>query len=131
MLQSMASSVGMKPGEDFQGHERERKFDRSPLSARISFDVVCLRDRDTSSKVGRSLGFLNMHCLPNLHARLVQRKASPHNESAIQALMRCSQCTSVYRPPTEHAYATTISRSILLVCRGQPAALGIKTTVDL
>ena len=54
--------------EEFQGHERERKLERSLLSARISFDVVCLRERVTSSKVGRSLGFFDMHCLPNLRA---------------------------------------------------------------
>ena len=51
----------------FQGHERERKLERSVLSARSSLDVVCLRERETSSKVGRSLGFLDMHCLPSLH----------------------------------------------------------------
>ena len=52
--------------EDSQGHESERKLERSLLSARISLDVVCLRERETSSKVGRSLGSFDMHCLPSL-----------------------------------------------------------------
>ena len=64
------SSVGtaiMSSQRTFQGHERERKLERSLLSARNSLDVVCLREREISSKVGRSLGFFDMHCLPSLH----------------------------------------------------------------
>ena len=53
--------------KEFQGHERERKLERSLLSARNSLDVVCLREREISSKVGRSLGSFDMHCLPSLH----------------------------------------------------------------
>lgn len=50
-----------------QGQDRDLKFDRSLLSACISFDAMCLSAREMSSNVGRSLGFLDMHALPSLH----------------------------------------------------------------
>ena len=50
-----------------QGQESERKLARSLLLARMSLDSMCFRARERSSKVGRSLGSFDRHCLPSLH----------------------------------------------------------------
>ena len=50
-----------------QGQESERKLARSLLLARMSLDIMCFRARETSSKVGRSMGSFDRHCLPSLH----------------------------------------------------------------
>ena len=57
----------LSPQQQTHGQESERKLARSLLLARMSLDIMCLRARDTSSKVGRSLGSFDMHCLPSLH----------------------------------------------------------------
>lgn len=78
--------------EGYQGHESERKLERSLLSARVSLDVVCLRERETSSKVGRSLGFFDMHCLPSLRPRPAPYSATHQVISNQQTVLEQSSC---------------------------------------
>ena len=69
MVRACAIALGKSPSlqERAQGQESKRKLARSLLLARMSFDSMCFRARETSSKVGRSLGSFDMHCLPSLH----------------------------------------------------------------
>ena len=58
--------LDLEPLQGCQGQDSERKLERSLLLVRASLDTMCLRAREISSKVGRSLGSLAMHCLPSL-----------------------------------------------------------------